>query len=103
MEQKQVMLSGSPLTEIERTEMNSNLGSATGQMCIVEVLAAEVRVYIPLQFCFKPHEHLLVGETDHGPQSRVHTKYIAQFPTVTCKVLALAVAAVYFSNQPQLN
>lgn len=84
--------------------MNSNLGPATGQMCIVEVLAAEVRVYIPLQYCFKPYEHLLVGETDHGPQSRVHTKYyIAQFATVTCKVLALAVAAVYFSNQPQLN
>jgi len=62
--------------------MNSNLGSATDQMCVVEVLAAEVGVHIPLQHCFEPHDQLLVGETEHGPQSRVHTKYIAQFATV---------------------
>jgi hypothetical protein len=40
--------------------MNSNLGSATGQMCVVEVLAAEVGVHIPLQHCFKLYEQLLV-------------------------------------------
>jgi hypothetical protein len=51
-------------------------------MRVVEVLAAEVGVHIPLQHCFEPHDQLPVGETEHVLQSRVYTKYIAQFATV---------------------